>query len=120
MLRAFEADLAAHRAPTRAGCPQIAPAVRVSLTAPAPRARRHRENGDYAGFLLRVIRSYGRRVAAGGLEDLTVMLSCHKAMGSAVCDAIRTARDEQGWTWADVGRAAGVTRQSAHERWSSA
>ncbi len=120
MLRAFEQDLSAHRARAGVACPQIASRVRVVRTSVDDRprrARRPRENGDYAAFLLRVIHAYGRRVAAGDPEDLTVMLACHEEMGTTIAEAVRTARAEQGWTWADVGRAAGTTRSSAHERW---
>lgn len=71
-------------------------------------------------MVLRIIRAYGRRVAAGDLEDLEAMLECRDEMDTAITDAVRTARDTLGWTWADVGRAAGITRSSAHERWSGA
>jgi hypothetical protein len=123
-LRSFGEDLAAHRASTGAGCPQNGSRVRNLRTPPADRPRRprrHRENGDYAAFLLRVIRAYGRRVAAGDPEDLGVMLACHAEMGEAIAKAVQAARAEQGWTWADVGRVAGgITRSSAHERWGGA
>lgn len=117
MLRAFEEDLAAQRASTRVGCPHNGSAVRQRLTSPRRRPRRHRETGEFAEMVLRIIRAYGRRVAAGDPEDLKVMLACRAEMDSAIADAIRTAREHIGWTWTDVGRAAGITKQSAHERW---
>lgn len=39
------------------------------------------------------------------------------AAARALDDAVRTAR-ASGASWADIGRAVGISRQSAHERWA--
>ncbi len=112
----FRDELAAHRMSTGLASRQNASVVRDTHT----RARRRCENEAFAAFALRIIRAHGRRVAAGDPEDLATMLACHKEMTAAISLAVRTARAELGWTWADVGRAAGITRASAHERWGRA
>jgi hypothetical protein len=55
-----------------------------------------------------------RRLSA--LGRLAEAVAGHVTAGRLVADAVRAARDA-GATWADVGRATGMTRQSAHERW---
>lgn len=40
------------------------------------------------------------------------------AAQARLTEAVRTAR-EAGASWADIGSAAGITRQSAHERWAT-
>jgi hypothetical protein len=97
----------------RTGCPQARSAVRRTRT----RRKRHRENGEYGAMVLRIVAAYGRRVAQGDPDDLAVMLACRAEFDTAIKAAIRVARADLGWTWADIGRAAGVTRSTAHERW---
>lgn len=75
------------------------------------------ENADYAEALRRQIRSYGRRVGAGDPEDLTTMLALRAELDGAIRAAVEGLHEGQGWSWAAIGRAAGITRQSALERW---
>jgi hypothetical protein len=123
MLRAFEADLAAHRASTRVGCPQNAPVVNVTLTCRCGRQRpprRHRENGDYGSMVLRMIRAYGRRVAVSDPEDLATMYECLTELAATLRGSIHAGResDHRGWTWERVGSACGgVSKQAAQARW---
>lgn len=75
------------------------------------------ETAAFAGMVRRMIRAYSRRVAAGDPEDLTVMLEVRAAFDEAIADAVAGLRSEWDASWADIGRAAGITRQSARERW---
>lgn len=77
------------------------------------------ENAAYAAMVARMIRAYSRRVAAGDPEDLTVMLDLLATFEGAIGDAVLGLREQWGASWADIGRAAGMTRQSARERWGS-
>jgi hypothetical protein len=74
------------------------------------------ENGDYAAALTRQIAAYGRRVGDGDPEDLTTALGVLGALEEAIAGAVAGLR-AQGWSWAAVGRAAGITRQGAEQRW---
>ena len=74
------------------------------------------ENDEFAAFLRRVIRAYSRRVAAGDVEAITVMV----ALAGDLEDATRQAINELnafGYSWADIGMRLGITRQGAQQRW---
>ncbi len=91
--------------------------VRDPLTPRRKRSRRPIEPTDYAAMMRRMIRAYGRRVADADVEDLADMLAVRAELDAAIAFAVRTSRERWGRSWADIGRAAGVTRQTAHERW---
>ena len=69
--------------PARAGKPS---AVKTPLT--PNRRRRVAENDDYAAFLGRAVRAYARRVAAGDVEAITLMLGLSAELDSAICQAV--------------------------------
>lgn len=67
----------------------------------------------------RVMEEWRRHInPLGALEAVEEAASRHAATGRALDEAIRAAR-AAGVTWTDVGRATGMTRQSASERWAS-
>lgn len=74
------------------------------------------ENADFAAFIRRIIRRHGRRVADGDPEDLAALLEVRALVDDAIAVAVQGQRD-QGWSWAAIGRAVGITKQSAQERW---
>lgn len=119
-LLSFEQALA----DARLAAPAPAPAgVRSTLTPQRrrrKRARRPVEATDYAAMMRRLIRAYGRRVADADVEDLADMLAVRAELDEAIASAVRVSRERWGRSWADIGRAAGVTKQTAHERWGSA
>lgn len=82
-----------------------------------PESRRV-ENREFAAFVRRIIRSHARRVAEGDLEDLTEMLDVARMVDDAIDEAVAGLR-AQGWSWAKIGAAVGITKQSAQERWRS-
>ena len=88
------------------------------MTAVKKRLTRNRvvENYDYAAFLRRVVRAYGRRVAAGDIDSVYDMARLADDVDAAICDAITELRAKHGYSWADIGLRLGVTRQAAHQR----
>lgn len=112
----FEQDLAAYRASTGLACPQNGSDVHSGLTPAKDRG----ENGDYDAFVQRILAAYARRVATGDPEDLAVMLACRGVMDKAIAAAVVGGRATRGWTWAEVGRVAELTRQGACKRWGGA
>jgi len=104
------------RAEVRSG-PGSRSAVNGGLTVTRP--RRVVENSDYAGFVGRVLRAHGRRVAAGDVEALVDLLALAEETDRAVGEAVAGLR-RSGYSWAEIASRIGVTRQAAQQRWGSA
>ena len=90
--------------------------VKTSLT--PNRAGRAVENDEYAAFARRVLRAYARRVAAGDVEALTLMLGLSAEIDSAIAQAVTGLRGF-GYSWAEIGSRLGITRQAAQQRWGA-
>jgi hypothetical protein len=75
------------------------------------------ETTEFAAMLGRMITAYGRRVGDADPEDLAEMLELHRRFEAIVGDAVRSQRERHGRSWADIGAAAGTTRQAAQMRW---
>jgi len=97
--------------PARSGRPDT---VKNPLT--PDRAGRTVENGEYAAFARRVLRSYARRIANGDVEALTLMLGLSAEIDDAIGQAVSGLR-EFGYSWAEIGSRLGITRQAAQQRW---
>jgi hypothetical protein len=83
-----------------------------------PRRRpKERENSDYAEMNRRLLRAHGRRVADGDPDDLAELLALVPLLDEIIRDAIVGQRERHGFSWTDIGRAAGMTRQGAQQRW---
>ena len=88
--------------------------VNMSLTPKRP--RRVVENDDYAAFARRVIRAYARRIATGDIEALAAMTVLATDLDQAINDAVTGLR-ACGYSWAEIARPLGITRQAAQQRW---
>lgn len=77
------------------------------------------ETPEYAGMVRRMIRAHGRRVAQADPEDLADLIALRAELDAAIVDAV-AGQLAVGRSWADVARGAGVSRQTAHEKWSRA
>ncbi len=88
--------------------------VKPGLT--AKRRPRVIENDDYAAFLRRAIRAFGRRIAAGDIDALADASFLSAQLDTAIKNAVTGLR-QRGYSWADIGRQLGVTRQAAQQRW---
>lgn len=73
------------------------------------------ETHDYAAMMGRMLRAYARRVGAGDLHDLTALASFAEDAETALREAVWAQR-AAGRSWAEIGRALGVSRQAAHKR----
>ena len=83
------------------------------------RIRRYVENPDYAGFVSRVLRAHGRRVAEGDIEGLAELVGLANQLDTAITEAIAGLR-ATGYTWADVALRLGISRQAAQQKWGKA
>lgn len=73
------------------------------------------EADQFGAFVRRIIRAYGRRVADRDIEGLAGLVAARAdlddAIGAAVAGLVAT-----GYSWADIGRVLGITRQAAQQQ----
>ncbi len=74
------------------------------------------ENNEYAAFVRRVVRAYGRRVATGDVEALADMTKLATEIEDAIRHAVIGLRDF-GYSWTEIGHRLGISRQAARQRW---
>lgn len=75
------------------------------------------ETPEYGQMVRRMIRSYAKRVADADPEDLTELLQLEEVLRDAIQLAVDGQREQYGRSWADIARAAGITRSAAFQRW---
>lgn len=75
------------------------------------------ETPEYSAMLGRLLAAYGRRVADADIEDLADMFALRDKLDGVIAAAVAGQREQHGRSWADIGRAAGTTRQAAQMRW---
>lgn len=68
----------------------------------------------------RMCRALRRRAEAGDLEIMRAFVQVQIAAKVEMGLAARALREEQGYSWTEIGWAAGITKQSAQERWGGA
>lgn len=80
--------------------------------------RQKADNDNYRGFMRRIMAAYGRRIGAGDIAALPELIALEKELSDTIEDAIRQLRHEPwNYSWADIGRVLGVSRQAAMKRW---
>jgi len=72
---------------------------------------------EYAAMVRRMIRSHGRRVADADPEDLVELVAIREVLDEAIEDAVRGMRDARAISWGQIGRAFGISRQAAQQRY---
>lgn len=93
-------------------------AVRQALTLPkrGKRARRSVETLDFIALVGRMIRRAGVRAGDADEHELRAMLGLQDTLTEALQVTVDGQRSIKR-SWAYIGNAAGMTRQSAFERW---
>jgi hypothetical protein len=81
------------------------------------RRKRFVETDDYAAFIRRAIRAYGRRIADGDVEALPGLLALSNEVDNALGVAVAGLR-QHGYSWTEIAARIGVTRQAARQRWA--
>lgn len=75
---------------------------------------------EYTAFVGRILRATERRVSNGDIEGLRALAGLRSELDRAIQEAVTRLRGEPwNYSWADVGRALGIRRQSAQERFGS-
>lgn len=84
----------------------------------------HREALELASFLRRMARALVRRAAEGDLDALTALVQARAAIDEAIVAAARELHDgrfpTEGYSWTEIGRELGMTRQAARQRFGGA
>ena len=80
-------------------------------------ARKEVETLDYVEFARRILKAAGERVAFGDEFELAELVSLRDDLESAITNAVHGQR-AVGRSWAYIGGALGIKRQSAQERYS--
>lgn len=74
------------------------------------------EADEFGAFVRRVLRAYSRRVADRDIDGLTGLAQLAADVDAATAAAVAQLQ-AAGYSWADIGRALGITRQGAFQRY---
>ncbi|MFJ2370888.1 hypothetical protein [Microbacterium sp. NPDC087665] len=74
------------------------------------------ETMSWLGMLRRMIRAAGRRVAEADEPELATLLALRDELDAAIASAV-DGQHASGRSWEAIGKAAGLTRQGAFQRW---
>ena len=76
------------------------------------------ENPAFHGMVRRMLRAMGRRVATDGdIEGLADMVKMRDELDGLIAETVASLREDYGYSWAEVGKHTGMTRQAAQQRW---
>ena len=85
----------------------------------ARRARKRRtgriETDEYGRRIRKLLAAYGRRVGEGDIEELAGLAGLADELEAIIADAVAELRTWD-YSWADIGRVLGITRQAAQQR----
>lgn len=76
------------------------------------------DHSEYVAFCRRIMRAMARRMGQADPEDLAEMLALRADLDEAIDQAVAGLR-ESGFSWGEIARATGTTRQAVHARWAS-
>lgn len=92
--------------------------VNAALT--RKRAGRVTETADFAAFVRRIVKAYGRRIGGGGDVDALPELVALATEIDAVIQQSVTGLRTEGYSWAEIAARLGTTRQAAQQRFGKA
>lgn len=87
-------------------------------TPPRRRPRRYTETTDFLVMLRRMVAAAGKRVSRADADDLRELVAIRNDLDIAIGRAVEGLRRD-GYTWAGIAEALGITRQAAQQRWGS-
>ncbi len=83
------------------------------------RSPRPIDNVKFAMAVARMIRALGKRVGGADMEDLQELLELQDVLDEVTAEAVNKVRENGGYSWATIGRAAGMTKQGAQQKWGA-
>lgn len=81
--------------------------------------KRPREAPEISDAIRRMMRSLAGRAASGDLQALTELYDLKGDLSVYMAMAALALNQSHGYTWFEIGRAAGMTKQAAHARWGA-
>ena len=75
------------------------------------------ETTKYGEAMHRMTRSLLHRAEAGDLEALTELTTLRRLVTYCLSGAAQALNGTHGYSWSEIGRAAGITKQAAAKRW---
>lgn len=82
-------------------------------------ARREREAPEIGAACQRLLAALARRAEGGELEALEQLSLMESAVQQYLALGVRGYRAGHGFSWTDVGRVLGISRQAAQQRFGS-
>lgn len=74
----------------------------------------------FDAFARRIVRAYGRRIGDGNVAGLVGLVRLSEAVDQAMQAAVDGLRaDPWDYSWGDIARNLGVSRQAVRQRWGS-
>lgn len=75
------------------------------------------DTAEYSQFVRRILAAYERRVVAtGDAESLSELAALAAAVNRTTVAVVGRLMDDHGYSFADIGRGLGVSRQAARQR----
>jgi len=100
---------------------QLSPERRPAraLSSPRKRAKVERETPEFRKFVVRQFDAYERRVSAppGDIDELRGFDELHRDLDERVDRSARALHYEHGYSWGEIAKRMGTTRQAARQRW---
>lgn len=73
------------------------------------------ETAEYAAFVRRILKAYGRRLAVGDVDALPDLLALAGEVDAVIGKAVAGLR-EAGYSWGEIGAGLGTSKQAAQQR----
>ncbi|HMT33671.1 MAG TPA: hypothetical protein PKA99_13665 [Dermatophilaceae bacterium] len=76
------------------------------------------DHSEFIAFGRRIMRALSKRIGSADPEDLAEMLALSRELDECITASVAGLRSS-GYSWAEIARATGTTRQAAFARWAS-
>lgn len=84
------------------------------------RGKRYRETNEYAAMMVRLTKAFRRRVGDGDAANLPLLAEFASQAADALTEAVADNYVHHAYSWTDIGRELGISRQAARQRFGAA
>ena len=78
-------------------------------------AKREYETDEFLRACGRMLNAAGKRVADGDTTDLALLVRLRRELEAVEVAAVQGMRERHGYSWAEIGRDLGISRQAAQQ-----